>query len=56
MDFLRPVLGRIIASLVAALASYLYGKYGYTVDNETQAAIVATMFAIFGMVYAVVHK
>jgi len=56
MDFLRPILARIIAAFVGALASYLYAKYGFTLDNESQAAIVSTMFAIYGIIYAIVHK
>ena len=60
IDFLRPIIGRIAGSVVGALAAWLVGKYGYTIDSGLQSQItdglVAFMMLVFGVVYALVHK
>lgn len=59
MDFLRPVLGRLAAVLIASLVSWLTAK-GVDVPAETQQAwieaTVGLMLLVFGVVYAVAHK
>jgi uncharacterized membrane protein len=56
IDTLRPFASRIIASIVAAFASYLLIHYGVTLDADTQVGLQSVAFAIFGVVYGVLHK
>lgn len=60
MDWLKPYIARVAASLVAGLAAWLASKYGIVVPEEakgqlTQAA-VAVMMVVWGIVYAITHK
>lgn len=54
-EFLRPVLARIIASLVGGLAAWLTGK-GIALDQSSIDAFVTVMLTIFTIVYSLVHK
>jgi hypothetical protein len=54
--FLRPILARLIASVIAAFAAWLNNKYGVTLDAETTSGLVAVMLGSFGIVYAVAHR
>ncbi len=57
MDALRPVIGRLLASLVAALCGWLAHKFNFVVDPDTQTA-TATAIEGFVMlaVYGLAHK
>lgn len=59
MNFLRPVIARLAASVIGALVAWLAMK-GIDVPAETQQAwIEATVglaLLVFGIVYALVHK
>jgi hypothetical protein len=60
LDAIRPVLSRIIGSLVAGLAVWLTGKFGVVIDDNakaklTEAGVVASL-TIFSIVYSLVHK
>jgi hypothetical protein len=54
--FLRPILARLIASVIAAFAAWLNNKYGVTLDAETTSGLVAVMLGSFGIVYALAHR
>jgi hypothetical protein len=56
IDTLRPFASRIIASIVAAFASYLLVHFGVTLDAATQDGLRAVTLGLFGVVYSVVHK
>jgi hypothetical protein len=56
IDTLRPFASRIIASIVAAFASYLAVHYGFTLSADTQAGLQAVGLGLFGVIYSVVHK
>lgn len=60
MNFLTPVIGRILAAWIAALASWLMVKYGITISPDNQAGIVGHMVSIiipaFLTIYAIAHK
>lgn len=60
MDWAKPYIARVAASLVAGLVAWLASKYGVIVPDEakgqlTQAA-VAVMMVVWGIVYAITHK
>lgn len=60
MELFRPVLGRIVGSLVAALATWLEARFGWKLDPASQAqlsaGILVTLMTTFSIVYALVHK
>lgn len=59
-EYLRPVLGRVIASIIASVAAWLTGKYGFDLDETAQRQItdgvLAALLAVWGVVYALTHK
>lgn len=60
MDFLRPILGRLIGSAVGAGAGYLASRFGTVVGADgvqqvTDAGVTLALGA-FGVVYSLVHK
>lgn len=59
-DFLRPVVARLAGALVAALVTWLAGKYGIVIPEEAKGQLtegtVAIMLALFTAVYALVHR
>jgi hypothetical protein len=56
IDTLRPFASRIIASIVAAFASYLAVHYGLTLDADTQAGLQAVALGLFGVIYSILHR
>lgn len=60
MDFLRPILGRLIGSVVGAGAGWVASKWGTVVDangvQQVTDAGVTLALGAFGIVYALVHK
>lgn len=54
--FLRPIIARLIASVVGAFASYLLVHYGVTLDADTQLGLEAVMLGFFGVIYSVIHR
>lgn len=60
LNFLRPIVSRIIGSLVAAVALYLSSKLGIVLDDNAQEQIiaggVAVALALFQIVYAIAHR
>lgn len=60
LNLIRPVLARVVASLMAAFFAWLAVRWGVTIDADTQAetieAAIGLMLAVFGVVYALVHK
>lgn len=59
-NFVRPILSRIIAAWVAALAIWLAAHYNVVLDETVQqqlaAGFLAVLFAIGQTVYAIVHR
>jgi len=53
-DSLRPILARLIAILVAALATWLSQKFGVKLTDQDQQQLVELV--IFMLVYALTHK
>lgn len=60
VDFLKPILSRVIASWIAALAIYLSAHFNVVLDETTKAQLAAGFLAvIFGIgstVYAIFHR
>lgn len=60
MDIFRPIISRILAAPVAALAAWLFLKWKIDIDTATQSQMVETLVAwiipIFAAVWAVLHK
>jgi hypothetical protein len=60
MNFLRPILGRLVGSVVGGAAAWAAGRWGTSIDPGTQQQIsdglVAIMLAVFGVVYSLTHK
>jgi hypothetical protein len=57
MDFLRPVLGRVIASVLAAFFGWLAAKWQISVDPQTQeATVVALTGGVTLVIYGILHK
>lgn len=60
MDFLRPILGRLIGSAVGAGAAYVASKWGTVIDaqgvQQVTDAGVAIAVGAFGVIYSLVHK
>jgi hypothetical protein len=54
--FLRPLLSRLVASIVGALVAWLTTKYGISLDEETIQGLIATMLGVFGVIYTIVHR
>ena len=59
-DWIRPVLSRVVGLVVASLVTWLATKYGIVVPESaktqlTETGVVALM-AVFGTVYALVHR
>lgn len=59
MTFLRPIIARLAAALIASLVAWLAAQ-GIDVPAETQTQLiegtVGLMLLVFGVVYALVHK
>lgn len=60
MDFLRPILGRLVGSVVGAGAGWVASKWGTVVDangvQQVTDAGVTLALGAFGVVYSLVHK
>lgn len=58
--FIRPILSRVLASWIAAIAIWLAAHYNVVLDETAQqqlaAGFLAMLFAIGQTVYAVVHR
>lgn len=59
-DWIRPILGRIVGSMVAAAATWAASKWGVIIPDEakgqlTQNAVTVMLF-VFTTVYALTHK
>lgn len=59
MSFLRPILGRIAGTVAGAIIAWLVAS-GVEIDAATQEQIRlatdALMLAVYGIVYAIVHR
>lgn len=60
LDALRPIISRVVATLVAAVAMWLAQKYGIAIPDSEQAKlveqIVIYVVLFFMLIYSVVHK
>lgn len=60
VDFLRPILARLVGSFVGALAVWFASKYGIIIPDEVKGELtqnaVALMLLVFGIVYSLVHR
>lgn len=60
VDALRPILARLIGSLVAALATWLATRWGIQLDEgargQLTAGLLSVALGVFGVVYSLVHR
>lgn len=60
LNFLRPILSRLIGAWVGALAIWLSTRYGVVLDESQQAQIiggaVAVLYGIGQTMYAISHR
>ena len=60
MDFLRPILARLIASAVAGLAVYLAQRWNIILDADAQGHLIESslwvVLTVFSVIYSMVHK
>jgi hypothetical protein len=59
-DWIRPILSRVVGLAVASLVTWLATKYGIVVPEDAKTQItegtVVALMALFGTVYALVHR
>lgn len=60
VDFIRPVLARIVGAVVAGVLTWLATKFGVVIPKETAGQLtenlVAAMLVMFSIIYALVHR